>query len=365
MKIGILTLPLVDNYGGILQTVALCKFLEKNGHELVLINKNLHIPLWKKSIKYFLSLIFPKKYDIKNQIKRKKIHKGFIENKIKNISKILITTSDLKNYVKSENFDAIIVGSDQVWRKQYINDKYYKTFFLDFVNENTKKIAYAASFGKNQWEGENDIDEISLLLNKFNAISTREITGVELLNKIFNYKKATHVLDPTLLMNKNFYIDNIIEKNSLLNINRGGITTYVLDEANNKKEIIDFISNTLNIKSINHLKGFKHSNTTYTIPQWLLMIAYCDFVVTDSFHGMIFSIIFEKNFLIIGNQNRGLERFTSLLSELNLLNRLISKVEQIKPETYENIDYNKVNNILDKKREESINFLNNSLMETN
>lgn len=363
MKIGILTLPLVDNYGGILQAVALYKYLKNNGYEVVLINKVLHISLWKKIAKYFLSLVFPEKYNTVNQSKRKEIHKSFINNEIKNISEILISTKNLRSYAIKEKFDTIIVGSDQVWRKSYINDKYYKNFFLDFIDDKTKKISYAASFGKNHWEGINDINEISKLLEKFNAVSTRESSGVDICKNTFGYNNVKHVLDPTLLMDKNFYINEIISKYDIHNIQKGGLVTYVLDEAVEKKEIIDSLKHNLNIKNVYHIKGFNSLNFTYSIPKWLASIAYADFIVTDSFHGMVFSIIFEKEFLVIGNQGRGLDRFTSLLSILGLENRLIYDKKNLGNTEINSIDYNSVNKILDNQRLKSFDFLKNSLSE--
>jgi hypothetical protein len=145
--------------------------------------------------------------------RRKKFHRPFIEKEIFKISQDLYTKQDLEIFAKDEKFDAIIVGSDQVWRKAYINDKYYKSYFLDFVDgTKTKKIAYAASFGKDYWEGKEDIDDISKLLSDFTAVSTREKSGLAICKNSFGFNDAKHVLDPTMLMDKEFYINEIISK---------------------------------------------------------------------------------------------------------------------------------------------------------
>ena len=374
MKIGILTLPITENYGGILQALALYRTLNNEGHDVVLIYKEAYPSKWKEIIKKILLYIpFHNFRNIKtddkiNKLKldRTKFHREFIEKEIFKISKTLYTTENLKHFVNEENFDAIIVGSDQVWRKTYINDTYYKSYFLDFVDSSkTKKIAYAASFGKDYWEGKNDIENISKLLKDFDAISTRELSGVDICKNSFNINNVKHVLDPTLLINKEFYLDEIISKYPILNITKGGLLTYVLDEEKEKKEIINYVQNYFKSPNINHLKGFNISNTPYTIPEWLASFAYADVVVTDSFHGMVFSIIFEKNFLVIGNDGRGLDRFVSLLSLLDLKERLIFDLEDIKNKNIENINYKIVNERLNLNKKTSLDFLLTALDDTN
>lgn len=297
------------------------------------------------------------------RLERKVFHRTFIEKEIFKISEDLYTKQDLENFAKKENFDAVIVGSDQVWRKQYMNDKYYKSYFLDFVNGvKTKKIAYAASFGKDYWEGKGDSEEISKLLQDFTAISTREKSGIDICKETFNYDNAIHVLDPTLLIGRKFYEDEIISKYDVSNISKGGLITYVLDEADEKKEIIEFVQKNSNLKKVNHLKGFNNSKLTYSVPEWIASFAYADAVVTDSFHGMVFSIIFEKNFVVIGNHGRGLDRFISLLSLLKIEDRLLFDVKDLEGKEIENIDYERVNNILDENKKMSFKFLEESLI---
>lgn len=370
MKIGILTLPLHENYGGILQALALYRFLHNQGHDIVLIYKDKHQPFWKKLIrKILLKIPFHNFKNIKTKYKLyqewqngKKYHRQFVENEIFKISLDLFTTKELENYVKNEKFDAVIVGSDQVWRKEYINDKYYRSYFLDFVDgKKLKKIAYAASFGQSYWEGENDIEEISRLFQDFAAISVREFSGIDICKNTFAYDKAVHVIDPTMLMSKDFYINEIISEYDISRVHNGGLITYVLDEESEKKDIINLIAENLLIINVNHLKGFSDSKIIYSIPEWLYSFANADFIVTDSFHGMVFSIIFEKNFIVIGNRNRGMERFTSLLNLFGLESRLLLDKSELNNKKLEKIDFAKVNDILNKKRDLSKIFLKNAL----
>ena len=162
-------------------------------------------------------------------------------------------------------------------------------------------------------------------------------------------------------MSKEFYIDEIISKYDVSNISKGGLVTYVLDEAKEKKEIIKFVQKSTDLKSLHHLKGFNNSKLTFTVPEWLTSFAYADTVVTDSFHGMVFSIIFQKNFIVIGNHDRGLDRFTSLLSLFGLEDRLVFCVEDMKDKNIDEIDYTKVNKILGENKKISFEFLASSL----
>ncbi len=220
-----------------------------------------------------------------------------------------------------------------------------------------KKIAYAASFGKDYWEGKNDIEDISKLLQDFTAVSTREENGVHICKDIFGYNKAVQVLDPTMLIGKEFYKNEIILKYDTNRVPKGGLLTYVLDEGSEKKEIINFVKKSLDINNVHHLKGFNSSKTIYTVPEWLASFANADFIVTDSFHGMVFSIIFEKEFIVIGNKSRGIDRFISLLSLLDLEDRLVINRNKIE---FKKIDFNKISNILREQRGYSEIFLKKS-----
>ena len=165
-------------------------------------------------------------------------------------------------------------------------------------------------------------------------------------------------------MDKEFYKNEIISKYNISNIKKGGIVTYILDENQEKDKIIKYVKNDLKFSLINHLKGFNTSNRTYSIPEWLSSFLNADYIITDSFHGMVFSIIFNKNFTVIGNHDRGLDRFKSLLSLLKLENRLVSTLEELFNGKLIDINYNDVNILLNKNKELSYNFLINSLNST-
>lgn len=376
MKVGVLTLPLIDNYGGIVQAVALCSYLETQGHNVVLIQKPHHVPPRgfmphvKAAVRWLLVRIpfqdFKRLRSLhKERLKLarlKAFHRPFVEKAIRSISPDLHITDELKAYASRERFDAIIVGSDQVWRKRYINNPYYQSYFLDFVDGKTcRKIAYAASFGMDKWEGTGDEERIGRLLADFHAVSTREQSGVHVCRDTFGHSGAIHLLDPTLLMDRDFYINRIIAPHVSGDFEVNGLLTYVLDEEQDKADIIRRAMDATGNAKVTHLKGFGEGGRVRTVPEWLAGFQRTDFVVTDSFHGMIFSIIFEKNFIAIGNQGRGMDRFTSLLSQIGLEERLVFTADDLKPGLFKPVDYTRVREALQPLRARAIAFLANSL----
>lgn len=346
MKIAILTQPLIQNYGGILQCYALQTILQNMGHEVVVLNRTYNFS-YKQIILQIGSLI---KSVILKFILRKK-NKRLINPLLENyrelleynspdpkrvnsfkkqyirLSKGLWTSKDLGNYCKQNRFDVIIVGSDQVWRESYspcITD-----YFLGFLSnkDKTKKIAYAASFGTSEnpisYEG---IKLCKKHINKFDAISTREISGVKLVKELFN-KDASLVLDPTLLLSAEDYIQLIKEDDSVSEMPHDTLTTYILDWSHKKKKCIDGIAAELKLLNRNDIYPDDSSSYSFrmkSIPQWLASFRNARYVITDSFHGCVFSIIFRKDFAVIINNERGSDRFTSLLRILELEDRIIS-----------------------------------------
>jgi hypothetical protein len=365
-KIGILTLPLSDNYGGIIQAVALYGYLEEKGFDVFLIRKEIYRPLPKRALITLLELIPLQNFkNIRSRAKKTKIHRAFIDNHIKNMTRSVSTTAELKSMALKENFDAIIVGSDQVWRMDCINDGFYKSYFLDFLeDEKTKKISYAASFGKDHWQAPDKIVEVTDLLSKFHAISTREINGVEICRDTFSRDDCKHVLDPTLLVAKDFYrkFQTSTEENS----GKKTLLTYILDKSEFKTKLCASTINSLGDEySISHLLNQDSPGKTYSIPEWIRAFGDASYVITDSFHGMVFSIIFNKEFTVIINKERGASRFHSLLKLLGLESRIIesqTNADLVKPPT-ETIDYARVNKTLQNMRISSRDFLIHSILD--
>lgn len=363
MKIGILTLPLHTNYGGILQAYALQTVLERMGHEVVVIdtpNMKSSPSLWtigKRIIKKLLGRkvsIFSerkhnKEFPIISQYTQPFIDK-YIHRKVVNTPKEL----------KKEDFDAIVVGSDQIWRPLY----YYEieNAYLAFAKDwEIKRVAYAASFGTDDWEYTSQ-QTISCreLLRKFEAVSVRESSGIQLCKDYFGVE-ATHVLDPTMLLNKEDYI-RLIEASQTPK-SKGTMLYYILDETPKKKALIEQIAKEKKLKLFRvNSRVEDHSapldeRIQPSVEQWLRGFYDAEFVVTDSFHACVFSILFDKAFVVIGNKERGMARFNSLLEMFGLNNRMIEDIEHLNK--LKSISYSLEE--LEIKRNQSIKFLSHSL----
>lgn len=341
MRIGILTLPLHTNYGGILQAYALQTVLERKGHKVVVFdtpNEYSLPPLWK------LPLCFAKRIVMKCLGKSQEIFlerhlnherhviaqyiQPFVDNHIHR--KVIRSFKELK----ATDYDAIVVGSDQVWRAIYFSPMWFHqpidNAFLAFAeNWNVKRLAYAASFGTNEWEY---TDEETLrckeLIGKFNAISLREEGGVELCRKYFNVM-VQHVLDPTMLLSVDDYMALFRKCNT--SKSHGNLLVYVLDETSELSELVN------DIVTEKHLVPFSVNNPYEadenkpledrikpSVETWLRGFFDAELIVTDSFHACVFSIIFNKQFIVVGNKSRGMSRFESLLKMFGLEDRLVN-----------------------------------------
>lgn len=376
MRIGILTLPPHDNYGGILQAYALQTVLERWGHDVVLFNK----PLRKQVLPFPMSIFHYIVRFIKKYIFRRPNIYVFTEKKIYKYQKAnTLYTNDFVNKhlhnlfidslveIKNE-YDAIIVGSDQVWRKIYFNGSWetHNTddAYLAFTNEwNIKRIAYAASFGVDYLE----LDDTEILnckdaIQKFKAVSVREKTGVDICKKHFNVD-AKWVADPTLLLDVSDYLTLAKDSNSLFSGKY--ILKYALDEseeiyglAHKLEEQKGFPMKELKTHEKDSLSDIKRC-TRRPVEEWLYAFAHADYILTDSFHGTVFSILFHKQFTVIANKERGITRFTSLLSMFGLENRLIYSPNEYKQ--LPDIDYDEVDIRLEQRRSESLDFLSKAL----
>lgn len=366
MKIGILTLPFNNNYGGYLQCYALMTVLKREGHEVELIyRRHPKAPISQKvvpTIKNLIKVLIGQKVVSLIPDEEKSFrYQGasmmpFFDNCISPKSKPLYSSRDFIKYV-SGRFDAVIVGSDQVWRPEYgpgIRDY----FFYGIPDNALIRLSYAASFGtdKPQFNAE-ELSDCKKALSKFKAVSVREKSGLEAL-KAFDCEFNTEpqvVLDPTLLLEQEDY--NIIIKDGI-SPSKGKVFCYVLDTNQKKDAIINGICNRLN-KNKYAVADIQSSNTSLpSIETWLSAIRDSDFVVTDSFHGMVFSVIFQKEFLVCPNINRGADRFTSFLQQLGLEERIVDSLEKI---NITPIDWESVKRVLSEKKNTSLDFIKKNL----
>lgn len=372
MKIGILTHPLRFNYGGILQNFALQHVLKSFGHEVYTIDwnddKSFVYMLLSYVKRVFLHYVLGKKYVPVNfyiNLTRKQFLEINENNQIfidKNINRTEYISSVSKlSKINKMDFDAVVVGSDQVWLEQFV-----PTMYLDFLNQDILRIAYAASFGKSEWTyNKKNTDIAKLLIKKFKAISVREESAVELCERYLDVY-ATWVLDPTLLLTAEQY-DQVLEASSDFTPKTPYLFTYILDESPIKRQIANQVQKKKRLAIYEMStresceKGRQKVSSVYS---WLYGIKNASFVVTDSFHGMVFSIIYNKPFLVIGNEERGMARFSSLLGMFNLQNRMVSASESNIEHIIEglaDINYTEVNALLGNARKCSNEFISKSL----
>lgn len=375
MKISILTQPIGHNYGGLLQAYALQKFLKEQGCYVETIDrgspKRLHRKILRQSLNFIL-LIFGRIKEIPTEKKQKFVFKNLIKFRNENIvlSERICSEKKLRDYYRKNCFDAVIVGSDQVWRPKYSSSlRNFYLNFLDDIGSSAKRVSYAASFGVDVWEyNPKETQTCKALIHKFDAISVREKSAQDLCLKYFGLSPEW-VLDPTMLFGADHYRKFFNHKKSVEN--KGKLLTYILDTNSEKEKIIKSIAKCLSVDSfsINPVKSDSevgadplHKYKYLEVEDWLQSFDDASFVVTDSFHGCVFSIIFSKPFIAIGNMQRGLSRFQSLLSSFNLESRLIFSTKDVdKRLTEEKIDWEKVNSIVCVKAEMSRKFLVSNL----
>jgi len=362
MKIGILNLSWAnDNYGAILQAVGLEHILKELGHEAETINI-----CYKTKISDFFSKNGVKK------ILRKIIFKLNINNahslvrfREKNINltkEVFFCVDDF--YKRKFDFGACIVGSDQVWKDVFINSEWVKVYFLDFLREDVNKIAYAASFGKDTWTAGTDTTQyIKDHLRQFNAVSVRELGGVKICGEILGIKAQTAV-DPSLLVGRDFW-ESVIDKNNSDNPAHN-IVFFLIHKK--KREVFLRLIDMIKKKTGKHVKELSKHNLLgrffEPVPIWLRKIKDAEFVITDSLHGICFSIVFEKQFIAyMQNEDETLTRIVSLLGQLGISDRLISSIDEGKVDNLikNKIEYSLVNERLEKMRKDSMDFLKKAL----
>lgn len=263
-----------------------------------------------------------------------------------------------------DDYDGFVVGSDQIWREHHYRP--IENAYLDFtVGYDVKRIAYAASFGTDKWEySKNQTENCSSLLKNFVFVGVREKSGVDLCKKHFG-REAVHVLDPTLLLRSNDYINNLEIKS--VPQSKGDFLVYILDMTEEKQKIVDYIAKKYNLTPfyVNSKCDDKRcalkERIQPPVENWLRGFYDAKYVFTDSFHACAFAINFNTPFWVFGNKERGMSRFESLLASFHLRNRLIGGLNEIIQCEISDIDWEKVNLQLSIERKKSISCLSDSL----
>ena len=377
MRIGILTLPLHTNYGGILQAYALQQVLQGMGHEAVVIDeeKQFHFSL-KRRIEMYVKGKVKRLLQGKNAIiYSPEYYKQLWAARTKHTGRFItehITRRVVANVteISEEDFDAFVVGSDQIWRARYAQSfpGIGNAFLLFTRGWNVKRISYAASFGTDKWEyNKPDTADCAMMAWMFNAISVREASGVTLCRENLGVD-ATLVVDPTLLLNAKDYRKLIKEDTPK---SHGNLMCYVLDKGLETDNILSAIAQKTLLKPFHSNSQTENQKLSLEeriqppVEQWLRGFHDADFVVTDSFHACIFSILFGKPFVVIGNKSRGMARFESLLQMFGIEERLVYSLDDYKQREealLRPIDYERVYRILEEKRGEATDFLKRALI---
>lgn len=364
MKVGIVTQPLSTNYGGILQAYALQTVLKRMGHKVITFDSpryvkiNIFHLIKKICSKYILNEDVSDFNEIRinlvNYFTRKHTQ-SFINKKI---SRLIVRDF---SKLSDNDYDIIVVGSDQTWRP--IFNPQIENSFLDFTKDwDVKRIAYAASFGTDDWEySKEQTSACSKLIQRFNAVSVREDSGIYLCQQYLGYDNAKHVLDPTMLLEGKDYM-KFTKKNH--NKIPGSLLCYILDKTEKKDEIINSMLRQNNLKKFKVNSDVSNGKVKFRdrvqppVEEWLQGFVDAEYVITDSFHGCVFSIIFNKPFWVIGNAGRGMARFTSLLKIFGLEDRMITEVEDIANFNFsEPINWISVNKIKKEWQKKSMDYL--------
>ncbi len=456
MKVAIITLQLHTNYGGVLQAFALQRVLEAMGNEVEIIqsDKIMPEPEGAAAVRKFLTRSF-RKYALRRSdveiFRERRINGEFpvIGKEFVRFFRKYLNIRYISSFseIRASDYDAFVVGSDQVWRPIYNPALMHS--FLDFTWEDNftrgdsgrtrvcssadgkrgwdvLRIAYAVSFGCDAWEyTERQTALAAGLAGRFNALSFRENSGVKNAAEHLGVEAVT-VLDPTMLLDAGDYLrlvgargdspkdfregftedfregftedsrdgftedfrDGFTEDsrdvftageqpgatcgespendgNSGENDGNFGVFEYVLDNTAETADLVASLERQLAIPVRRFLGADPRGSEEISlrvqpsVESWIEGIANAGFVLTDSFHACVFSILFHRPFAVVGNRSRGLSRIIWLLEQFGLENRLLCNVEDSIPES--EIDWESVDARLGLLRAESFEFLRANL----
>lgn len=349
MKISVLTFSKETNYGANLQCYALCKTLQGMGHQVDILDiqlKRLSMPWYSAIIGLPMIILFA-------QFRKKHLNL---------FTRHFIDIDDLsRNCPQSDLF---IVGSDQVWNPTITKRLDPLVYFFSFLPKGTRRMSYAASFGTETWEYPELTDDVYKLLRQFDTISVREEMGVEICKQFFNVD-AKLVVDPTLLLPT---YDNICGRyDPKREANELTYFTFV-HSTTTQKILADFAKShhlsAVVLRSNRPYPGFKRK-LYVSIEEWLNSIRYSKIVVTNSYHCMVFCILFHKKFVAIPAKSERSNRQIHLLNVLGLSRYYCSDTQYL-PEILnhalaDNIDYNTVDIIIDSLRKQALDYLHTNI----
>lgn len=344
--VGIVGIPTVENFGGSLTYVGLYNAVKELGFTCFMIERPLNSKHPPADIYY-----------------------NYYEDPFKDtiIVKNLKTKSEYEQL--NNKAKCFLVGSDQMFHHNLYNN-FSQFVTLDWVHDNKRKVTYAASFGHDTFTGdENERAEMSYYMKKFDAFSVRESSGVDLAKSDFGVD-AVNVLDPVFLCSSNIY-KNLADA-SPKDFGENYISAYILNPNETKANYINSIEKKLKSKSKIFSEMYYNDKTIKTkwskdiefgnVNDRLKCLLNSKLIITDSFHGTCLAIIMKKPFITIMNYGRGAARFISLLTKLNLMDRVVDPENPTLNDTlFSPIDYEKVYSILNKEIEKDKAWLKENL----
>lgn len=363
MKIGILTFHRALNYGAFLQAYATKSFLCDKGYDVEMVDywpkvhadyvnrRKLTANTWIGKLKQFIFQALCTPIYIERKHKMARLRKQFFGL----ASKPLYQTGE---ELSQSNYDVVVYGSDQIWWNHAVYSskiEYDKTYWGYYLPEKTKRIAYAPSMGIIDIR-EEDKPFIREALAHFSSLSTRETTLREALLP-YTDKEITTVLDPVFLPEKTFWEQQVLPRK----IEEPYLLYYSLIPTKESYQRASKLAEEKGLRFIEiaaHVRQFhKSPNLIQTADaiEFLSLIYHADYVVSTSFHGTAFSIIFEKQFCVVGLGKQS-GRVVSLLAQLGLDNRFTDN-----PYTLDTIDYTAVRERLNKLQQTSRNYLLSAL----
>ena len=365
-KVGILTFSYSANAGSVLQAYALSKTISgMDGYEASIIN--------------YSKTMYMKPVPGKN-VFAKPFSSWTPRNIVKWIAQILIYPSKMRKFIRffhqhynnfasqpytreqlvalNDVYDYFVVGSDQVWN--YGSPQVDDTYFLDFVKDNSKKISYAASFGQKSIPPKK-LEAARKFISDFSSISVREPDGVKIVSEL-SAKEAVWVLDPSLLLEKEEY-----QQFSIAPKKKGYVFLYLRQESKRLERFSEKIARANGLSVIKVVNNWLCRNGRKTAKpvgpyEWLGYIGNADYVVTNSFHGICFSIIFEKEFYVdFLNQATSStnSRLEGMLQQFRLSQRHIDEITDVK--SLSKIDYEAVNEFKKLRKQESLSYIKQAL----
>lgn len=365
MKIGILTFHRALNYGAVLQCYALFKYMQGIGHEVEIVDYRpegiekyrqyfpKYMVLERKGILMKIKGLIVSLLLIGKKKRAKKAFDQFLNNHLSISEKIDIQTTE-----KLKKYDYLIVGSDQVWSPS-ICDGFDPIYWGNFSHEGIKILTYAASIGGHNTILDDMWEQIGVMLGNYTSISVREQNLYEQIKKRFSFP-ATLVVDPTLLLNETTF-DKIAVKPK----DEKYVLLFNLDSDTRaisiSKKISDYIDcRVISLAAMQEFKcpdkGIKYKYSV-TPQEFLGFFKYASFIVTSSFHGTVFSVIFQKDFYSLRWEQS--DRAANFLDSVGLGNRMLNKtVENVYPST---VDYSGVKERLYQNRTVSRDYLDKAI----